>query len=41
MRMLSPNSEADVYAITCQLGLTKIGFRFISRVAEGRRVAPS
>jgi hypothetical protein len=25
MRMLSPDSEADVYAITCELGLTKIG----------------
>lgn len=25
MRMLSLNSEADVYAITCQLGLTKVG----------------
>src|SRR5713226_483998 len=25
MRMLAPDSEADVYAITCQLGLTKIG----------------
>jgi hypothetical protein len=25
MRMLSPTSEADVYAISCQLGLTKIG----------------
>jgi hypothetical protein len=25
MRMLAPDSEADVYAITCALGLTKIG----------------
>jgi len=25
MRMLSPTSEADLYAITCELGLTKIG----------------
>jgi len=25
MRLLAPESEADVYAISCQLGLTKIG----------------
>lgn len=25
MRILAPDSEADVYAITCKLGLTKIG----------------
>jgi hypothetical protein len=25
MRMLAPDSEADLYAITCELALTKIG----------------